>query len=412
MEWFTAHYWEWILAGLYLLVGPITWGLLCFSMIKGRSRMEIVIDPPPPIPEPMPKVSVLIPAKDEVGQIEKCVRSVLNSDYPNLQIIVIDDRSTDGTGELLDRLAANDSRLQIIHIIEGTLPAGWGGKSFALHNGLKAADGDWLLFVDADVEIHPRSITATLAWAIKREFNLISLLPKFVSAKFSEGFLQPLAGAATSAMFAVPLTNSPQWPKTAFANGQFLLVKREAYEAVGGHEAIRGTLSEDVAIARRLKIAGLRPRISWGEQWATVRMYDGFAAIWRGWTRNFYVGSLGKPWRILGLIGYLLVCCASIIAAIAWGVHRQHYPINFLGGAGWIGSAIAHYLMMTAVVGLMYRWAYEPMEYALLFPIGVIFLLAVSVKSLWICATGKVAWRGTVYSAKTMDANAPQATTQ
>lgn len=409
-------YLEWILGGLYLLVGPFCWALFAFAMVKGRKRMRILVRPAPEVPQPPPSVSVLIPAKDEASQIEKCIRSVLAQDYPHFNIIVIDDRSTDGTGEILDRMAAADARLKIVHLQEGSLPPGWGGKSFALHSGLEQARGDWLLFVDADVLLEPDVMQATIAWAIARKFDLISLLPTFVSGTFAEGLLQPLAGAATSAMFVIALTNSNEWPKTAFANGQYLMVRRDAYEAVGGHEAIRGTLSEDVAIARKLKIAGFRPRLGWGDSWATVRMYVGLNAIFRGWSRNFYVGSLGKPWRILALMAFLLCCCWSVFAGLSWGVYRFVHPVDFLHGLGWIGTGVAHYVAMTVTVGLMYFWAGEPVWYALLFPIGVAFLLLVSLKSLWICLTGKVIWRGTQYSREQLSSEnsqhaSPQRTT-
>lgn len=388
---------EWIIGLLYLVAGPVTWGLFAFVMVKGRSRMRILARPAPPIPQPPPKVSVLIPAKDEAAQIQRCVESVLAQDYPNLEIIVIDDRSGDGTGEILDQLADREPRLKVVHLLEGSLPPGWGGKSFALHNGLMHATGDWLLFVDADVQLEPDLTSATIAWADKRQFDLISILPRFVSGTFWEGVLQPLAGAATSAMFLIALTNSPQW-KTAFANGQYLCVRRDVYESVGGHEAIRGTLSEDVAIARKLKSAGYRPRLGWGDGWATVRMYEGFNSIFRGWSRNFYVGCLGRPWRILALMAFLVVCCYSVFGAAGWGLYRNEHPISPLAGWGWLGVAAAHYATMTAVAALMYRWSGEPMGYALLLPVGGAVLLVICAKSLWICLTGKVEWRGTQYS--------------
>src|SRR5262245_49472706 len=161
------------------MLGAGAWLIFLFLMAKGRKRMRILVRPAPAIPQPPPSVSVLIPAKDEAGQIEKCVRSVLSQDYSNFDVIVIDDRSADGTGQILDRMAAEDSRLRIVHLKDGSLPPGWGGKSFALHNGLLEAKGDWLLFVDADVLLEPDVMGATIAWALKRKFDLISLLPTF-----------------------------------------------------------------------------------------------------------------------------------------------------------------------------------------------------------------------------------------
>jgi chlorobactene glucosyltransferase len=398
---------ERILFWSYLFFGALTWAGFALALVNGRERMRILKRPPPPIPDPAPSVSVLIPARDEAGQIEKCISSVLSQDYPNFDIIVTDDRSTDGTGEILDRMAAQDSRLKVVHLQEGSLPPGWGGKSFALHNGLMQAKGDWLLFVDADVLLTPEVMGATIGLSYKRGYDLVSLLPMFISGTFWEGFLQPLAGAATSAMFFIPWTNSNKRTGSAFANGQYLIVKREAYESVGGHEAIRGTLSEDVAIARKMKLAGFKTRLGWGDTWATVRMYEGFGAIFRGWSRNFYVGSLGKPWRILGLIAFLLVCCLSVFVAAWWGWHRHSTELYDYAGYGWMGAAVAHFLIMTAAVGLMYHWAREPKWYALLFPFGVLFLLTVCAKSLWICATGKVTWRGTQYTADALAGQTP-----
>ncbi len=391
---------EWILGWLYLVLGPLTWGLFGFVMVKGRGRMRILSRPAPPLPQPPPSVSVLVPAKDEAEQIERCISSILAQGYPDFEVIAIDDRSTDGTGQILDSLAAKDSRLRPVHLSDGALPPGWGGKCFALDRGLEHATGQWLLFVDADVQLEPDVISATIAWATKRQFDLVSILPRFVSGTFSEGVLQPLAGAATSAMFMIALTNSPEW-STAFANGQYLCVRREAYDAVGGHEAVRTVLSEDVALARRLKSAGFRPRLGWGDSWATVRMYDSFGSIFRGWSRNFYVGSLGRPWRILSLMAFLLFCCYSVFAAGAWGWYRNIHPVSDLAGSGWLITAGAHYLVMTAVVTLMYRLADERWWYALLLPLSAAVLLAICAKSLWICATGKVVWRGTQYSRET-----------
>jgi hypothetical protein len=215
----------------------------------------------------------------------------------------------------------------------------------------------------------------------------------------SESVLQPLAGAATSAMFVIALTNSPQWPTTAFANGQFLLVKRKSYDAVGGHEAIRGTLSEDVAIARQMKAAGYKVKIGWGDEVATVRMYEGFKSIFRGWSRNFYVGSLGKPWRILGLLGFLIVFCFSLFVALAWAIYRHNHPAHDLAGWGWFAAVGVHGVFMTACIALLYRVTGERMHYALLFPLSAVYLSTVCLKSLWICMTGKVVWRGTQYAA-------------
>src|SRR5262249_27531045 len=139
---------------------------------------------------------------------------------------------------------------------------------------------------------------------------------------FWERLLTPLCGAATSAMYMLPMTNYNELPGVAFANGQFMCVRRSAYEAVGGHQAVRSMLSEDIALARLLKRNGFRPRISTGEQFAATRMYSSLGAIMRGWARNFFTGSAGRPWRVVFAILFVLVSCFACYLALPWGVYR------------------------------------------------------------------------------------------
>lgn len=393
-------HWESILGVAYLVFAVAAWPLLAFVMVKGRKRMRLMFRPGFPLPPDPPRVSILVPAKDEAHQIEGCVRSILQQDYPNFELVLINDRSADATGAIFDRLAAGDARVRPVHLSHAAIPPGWGGKSYALHCGLEHARGEWLLFVDADVELRPDALSQSLAVAVKREFDLVSLLPKFLGKNFWERLLQPLAGAATAGMFAIALTNS-NVNRTAFANGQFLLVRRSAYDAVGGHEAIRGTLSEDVALARRLKDAKFRPRLSWADEFASVRMYEGLGGVFKGWGRNFYVGSHGRPWRIVGAILFILLLGFTVWAALAWGLYRASHPGAGWSAANWLLSAAAHWLTMTGVLVVMYRWSDNPWWNALLFPLGAAMLIGILLRSLWTCFTGKVEWRGTTYSGAT-----------
>jgi chlorobactene glucosyltransferase len=397
---------EWILAGVYVLLGPVAWVAFAFGMVKGRKRMQLLSRPHPPLPQPPPRVTILVPAKDEAPRIEQCLQSILRQDYPNFELVVIDDRSTDGTGQILHAMAARDHRMRIVHVQPGELPTGWGGKSFALHRGVEQATGQWLLFVDADVQLEPDALRAALAAAVQREFDMVSLLPQFVGQSFWENLLQPLAGAATGMMFAIALTNTNH-NRTAFANGQFILVRRHVYEAVGGHAAIRGTLSEDTALARRIKDSGFRPRLGWGDGFAAVRMYESLGSIFHGWGRNFYVGSRGRPWRILTAIAFVLLCGFSAYAALGWGIYRNLHPVLAIGGWGWILAGAVHLVLMTAMLWLIYAWGHSRGGYALLFPLGGTIMLAIFSRSLVICVTGRVKWRGTAYSRSSLSAGSP-----
>jgi glycosyltransferase involved in cell wall biosynthesis len=389
---------EWIVGGCYVILGLGAWVVLAVGMIKGHKRMSLLARPGFPLPEPAPTASVLVPVKDEAHQIRSCVESILQLDYPNLQILIIDDRSSDGTEQVLGELArVHAQQLEVIRVREGELPPGWSGKCHALHVSSQRADAQWLLFVDSDVIVAPDALRIAIALAEWKRYDLVSLLPRVEARSFWERLIIPLCGAASAAMYLLPMTNYNELPGVAFANGQFMLVRRSAYDAIGGHATVRHTLSEDVAIARLLKRRGLRPRLAIGSDFASTRMYSSLGAILQGWSRNFFSGSLGRPWRILAAILFVLVSCYSCYAALAWGMYRNVNPSAQIGGWGWIAAALAHGSVMTVALAQSYRWSGNPRRYALLFPIGAAALLLIWMRALRMTFGGKVEWRGTSY---------------
>ena len=382
----------------YLLLGPACWAMFLFGMFKGRKRLSLLSRPLLDLPQPPPRASVLVPIKDEAHQIKGCLASVLALDYPDFEVIAIDDRSTDGTGEIIDEIAANDSRLQVIHVDPQALPAGWVGKTHALHVGMQHATGEWLLFVDSDVQLAPDSLRATIALAEKRRFHLVSLLPRLINQTFWERLIVPLGGAATSAMFLLPMTNYNELPNIAFANGQFLLIRRSAYDAIGGHASVRDQLSEDIGIAKALKRRGFKPRLAIGSDFAATRMYHSFASVMNGWSRNFFGGSGGMPWKLLAGISFVFVSCFSLFAVIAWGGYRGQHPIAHFGAEGWLLAALVHWLIMTLAITINYAWTGNPKRYALLFPLGASMLIVIWLRAIHMCVTRRVEWRGTRYA--------------
>ena len=166
--------WSWWLA-LYLLLGPVAWVGIYAGFFLARSRMSRLREPTQPLPDPAPPVTILIPAKDEGAGIEECVRRVLSLDYPDFRVIAIDDRSTDQTGMVLDRLAAeHPDRLRVIHV--NALPDGWLGKNHALHQGTQGVGTPWLLLVDSDVLLEPSTLREVMCRAIHRGYDLVSLM--------------------------------------------------------------------------------------------------------------------------------------------------------------------------------------------------------------------------------------------
>lgn len=384
---------------LYLLAGPVVWVFFGVAMFAGRRRMSLVgravdgfeISDPP-------RVSILIPAKDEGRRIADCLASALGQNYPNFHVIAINDRSRDDTGRVMDELAAKNANLSVVHIRDGELPPGWTGKCNALQRAVAQADGQWLLFVDSDVVLSNDALSATLAVGIEKKCDLVTLLPRLESGGFWEELIVPLAGGACSALYLVALTNNDHRPATAFANGQYLLIRRDTYDAMGGHHRVRDRFCEDVEMARYLKANGKRVRISWGAELAAVRMYSSLRGIVRGWSRNFFAGSLGRPWRILLGLLFLLLCSFSAYAAGAWGFYRLFNPVNTYGACGWLSAGVIHLGIMTVVLGIMYRWTGNPPALALAFPLGGGVLAGIFVRSLWMCVTGRVEWRGTRYT--------------
>jgi len=357
-----------------------------------------LIELPAPQLASAPPVTILIPAKDEGARIAACIQSAIAQDYGPCQVIAINDRSTDETGRVMDGLSLQNPSLRVVHIQDGTLPLGWTGKCNALFKSIDHATGEWLLFVDSDVILQPEALRAAMGFCIRQQVDLLSLLPKLESHSFWESLLVPLAGGALTTTYLVALTNNDHLPSISFANGQFLLIRRTVYDAMGGHARVRDRFCEDVEIARLLKYAGRRVRVSWGADLAAVRMYDSLGSIFKGWARNFFAGSLGKPWRILMAGMVVLICGFSSYVALAWGMYRLAHPVNTYGGAGWVVAAGVHLFLLTATLGTMYSWSGNRRSNALLFPLGGSMLLLILGKALKMCATGKVEWRGTQYT--------------
>ena len=395
---------ELILFLAYALLGPLTWAGYGVVLFAGRRKMSLLKRPPKPLPGPPPRVTILIPAKDEEGRIRGCIESALKQDYPNFDVVCIDDRSTDRTGAIMDELAARDPRLKVIHLTEPP-EAGWTGKNRALHVAQQHAAGEWMLFVDSDVVLEPDVLSASMPVVLRKKFDMLSLLPRLESETIWESLLVPLAAGAAGGMYLIALNNRQQL-KAAFANGQFILVRRGAYDEIGGHFTLRDRLCEDMEMARLLKVRGLRPRIAWGNEYASVRMYDNLPAILRGWARIYYAGGVGSPWRIIAAALFTLLCTLSAYAALAWGVWRLFQPApGYFGttaAVGWLVAGGLHLLLVTWLLGEIYVWSGNPRRNALLFPLGGPMLLWIFGHSLYMCATKKVTWRGVAYS-HTMD---------
>jgi cellulose synthase/poly-beta-1,6-N-acetylglucosamine synthase-like glycosyltransferase len=374
---------------LYVLIGPVPWVFFGIGMLLARHRMNRLRRPIENL-STYPTVTVLIPAKDEGERVQDCLNSVLALDYPNFKIIAIDDRSTDNTGVVLNDIAEHAAgRVAVIHINQGALPEGWLGKCNALQTAAAHAKSDWLLFIDSDVKVAPDALSGVLALAVSREYAAVSILTKLDCPTFWEKLILPLCAASVSTMCLISQTNDDN-RTTAFANGQFFLIKRSAYEAVGGHTCVRDHITEDVALARILKSKGFRTRLYMGAHFASTRMHTTLRQMRHGWGRIFSGVSSRKPWRILAAIDFVGISGLSAYAALAFGIIGA-FPILTT-------IAAAHLLLITLILASLYHWSGNQKRYALLFLLAAFMLLWLYTYALKMCITGKVAWRGTSYT--------------
>jgi chlorobactene glucosyltransferase len=345
-----------------------------------------------------PRLSVVIAAKDEEHNIAACLQGLLAQDYPNLEFIVVDDRSRDRTADIVRQWAAQDGRLRLVQVRE--LPDGWCGKNHALQRGIEVCSGEWICTTDADCRMtEPRTLSVALEHARATKADLLSLLPTMLMGSFWEYFLQPVCLGVLVVWFQPKKVNDPR-RRQAFANGQFMLMSRRAYQAVGTHEAVKGSLIEDMDLARRVKARGLNLRVAPTRGLISVRMYASRAQFVQGWIRIF----LGCFQGLIGLLGALGVLFARgltpvVVAVVGWAmILAGAQPAKWWAVCAWIGTAgLAAQLAMTF---RFYRYAGSPGWMGLLYPLscivtGGILLRAMGRKLLG----GHIVWKGTAYAA-------------
>jgi glycosyltransferase involved in cell wall biosynthesis len=256
------------------------------------------------------RISAIVPARNEELSIGACIDSLL-AQPDVLEIIVVDDQSSDRTAEIVRGRMASQPRLQLLE--GGGVPQGWVGKNHAAAEGAKAASQAWLLFMDADAELLPGACLRAREIANESGAGLISFSPQQITVKWYEKALIPFIYCRLAKRFSYEAVNDPK-SRTAAANGQFLMIHRSVYDAVGGHASVAGDVLEDVAITRRVKAAGYGVRFGSGTGLVRVRMYRSFAAMWEGWKKNLYrlIGGTPTNFRdelstILPIIPFLLI---------------------------------------------------------------------------------------------------------
>lgn len=338
----------------------------------------------------LPSLSIIVPARNEERNIARCVNSLLATRHPDFEIIVVDDRSTDATRGILDAIAQRDPRLKVV--AGSQLPDGWVGKPWALTQGTRIARGAWLLFTDADTEHQPLAAPSALACALENGYGVVSLLTDQQTVGLAERLLLP------TILFVIMLgvgptddVNDPRKPDVAIFNGQYILVSRVAYDAIGGHEAVRGEIAEDLELARRFKRTGrFRIFLAGADGLVSTRMYQSFAELWEGFVKNFAIGARGQALRAVA--GTALLACASPISPII--------ALVCLIEGRWLAAALlvlsGAAIVAVAEVG-MRRARFAPGS-GIAVPLGLVVTLAIFATSLYrTLLGGGVEWRGRRY---------------
>lgn len=376
---------SWITWSLYCTI-PIGWlGLLIVALIARKRMNRLEVDQSP-LPHISPSLAIVVPARNEAEGIEDCVSRLLQQDYPAFELHVINDRSTDDTGAILDRMASTQPRVRVRHV--DSLPPGWLGKCHALSTGTRGISSDWILFVDSDVKLEPFAARRMVALAHAREYDALSVLPRIEAPSLWERLLLPPLAFAWGAMFRISQTNEDSRPDHAFANGQLFLIKREVYERVGNHEAVRDQIVEDVMLMRVMKRAGARCRLMIGPSLGRTRMQTNLKSIFHGWAR-ILAGSSGRS--MLPIVVAIVLC---IVNPIALGAGIWMSLTDASAVSKWWVPTLMHAGIWFGMMMWCYRGAGLRMREIAWLAITWPMMTAVLINALRVCVTGRVDWRG------------------
>jgi hypothetical protein len=332
-----------------------------------------------------PTVSVCVPARNEERNIEAIVRCALANQAVDVEVLVYDDQSTDGTPGILESLRREDARVRAVPT--QPLPEGWNGKQWGCERMGRAARTEWLLFTDADVRLAPDCLGRAVAEARRLDAALLSTIPREETGSPLERLVVPLIHWMLFSWLPMPRMRTTNDPATSAGCGQFLLVRSDAWEAAGGHAAFRDSMHDGIKLPRNVRRAGFHTDLYDGGESVSCRMYRNAGETWRGFTKNAYEG-LGSP---VVLAVFTLLEAAGILLPWIWlpiAIARGETP---LGPTVLASFAVAAQLFQRTI--LARRFA-QPWECVALHPVTIALLLAIQWRSWWLHLTKRRAWRG------------------
>lgn len=373
-----------------LLLAVVGWWLRAALRSRRQELADeywIRLSDPPPDPGDG-AVTVVIPARNEVHELEACVRTVLDQDHPAVSVLIFDDASTDGTDAVARRLAREHPQVIAVHG-EGSPPEGWLGKPWALHRARRSVDTPWILFVDADVRLHPEAVSRSVDYARRHGLGMLSGYGTLVTRGFWETLLQPIIAWLIVSTRSLARVNDPERKDRVMANGQFLLFRRESYRSIGGHEAVQDDVLDDVGLARAAKRAGIPYHCVYMRSLFSCRMYRGLGPLWRGWRKNLYAGMDASRSTVA-------VLCFLVF--LGW---LLPYPLVIAGVLGWVGAEWLAWGtgLLVWIHGIRFyldRLYGQPPLYGLLQPLAMILVIGLFLDSAWRSGAGRATWKGRV----------------
>jgi hypothetical protein len=378
--------WSTAIAVLILLC----WLAAAAEMLRGLHRMKRLARLAPPVPARWPRVSLVFAARNEGRTVAAAAQTMLGLDYPNLELIAVNDRSEDDTGGVLDQLAARDARLRVDHVRE--LPAGWIGKNHALHHGAARATGEWILFTDADIHFAPDALRRAVAHAVAQSLDHLAAVPRLHNHRHWLG----IGVNGFSFLFTLgiqPWRISDPRSRAHGGVGAFNLVRASTYRKLGGHEPLRMRPDDDLKLGKLMKAGGFSEFVL-GADAISVDWYPSMRAMVQGLAKNAYAGADYRPW--VPPLG-----AAIVLAGFVWPVAALFLTA---GPARWLYAASVAVMLLLGCNQTRFtggRW-----WHGLFLPVGVavfgFILLRSQIVTHW---TRGITWRGTHYPLHELKAN-------
>ena len=340
----------------------------------------------------LPFVSVLVPARNEEYNIKNILTSLLTQDYPNYEVIVLNDNSEDNTGEIISSIQKEYPHLKALN--GKPLISGWAGKCYACKQLYEASNGEYILFTDADTIHNTNSIRDSVTIAVNRGADMLTLFPKMTMISFAEKLVMPMLLFTIMMLLPLYFVDKKGFTGFSIGIGPFMLFKKKSYEEVGGHESVKDALVEDIWLARKIKEHNLKLVAEDGQSMLSVRMYKNFMEIWNGFSKNIFAGLEFSSIRL-----FVLNCAYILLFSL---------PFLLFFVALYLHSDVNIIVILTIEIAILYisrilisaRFSLGVIS-SLLHPLGAIIIPLIALNSWrWITSGKGAKWKGRTYNPK------------